>query len=352
MISLSRRKSRVVYIRDIPIGGFNPITVQSMTKTPTSNYPKVIEEIKEYEKAGCDMVRMTVNHEDAVSVIDKIKKEISIPLIADIHFDYRLALAAIEKGIDKIRINPGNIGKEEKIRDVLKKADDYGVPIRIGINAGSLEKDILRKYEYPTSDGMVESALRQIEICDKYNFKNVIMALKSSDVMMMIEANRKFVELSDIPLHLGVTEAGPLSTGIIKSSIGIGTLLSEGVGDTIRVSLTDSGVEEIHTGFKILKSLNLGGYGPNIVSCPTCGRLEVDLIPIVKKIEKAVEGSKKPLKIALMGCLVNGPGESKDADIGISCGKEYAVLYIKGESQGKIKENEIIKRLMEEIEKF
>ncbi len=333
-----KRNSRVVSVGSVAVGGGSPVSVQSMTKVPTSNWEDVVAQIHSYEEAGCQIVRVTSNTPEAADALKYIKNEIHIPLVADIHFDHKLALAAIDAGVDKIRLNPGNIGKEEKIRDVLNKANDSGIPIRIGINAGSLEKDILRKYHYPTAQGMVDSALRQVEICDKYNFQNLILALKSSDVMMMIEANRMIAQRTDFPLHLGVTEAGPHASGILKSAIGIGTLLAEGIGDTIRVSLTDSGEEEIKAGFGILKSLNLGTYGPNIISCPTCGRLEVDLIPIVMKVEKALEKVKKPVKVALMGCLVNGPGESRDADIGISCGKNYAVLYVKGKSLGKINE--------------
>ncbi len=342
----------MVFVGSVAVGGGSPVSVQSMTKVPTSNWKDVVAQIHSYEEAGCQIVRVTSNTPEAADALKKIKNEIHIPLVADIHFDHKLALAAIDAGVDKIRLNPGNISKEEKIRDVLNKANDSGIPIRIGINAGSLEKDVLRKYHYPTAQGMVDSAMRQVEICDKYNFQNLILALKSSDVMMMIEANRMIARMTNFPLHLGVTEAGPHSSGILKSAIGIGTLLAEGIGDTIRVSLTDSGEEEIKAGFGILKSLNLGTYGPNIISCPTCGRLEVDLIPIVRKVEKALEKVKKPVKVALMGCLVNGPGESKDADIGISCGSNYAVLYVKGKSLGKIREEDIEKRVLEEVEKF
>jgi len=347
-----KRNSKMVFVGSVAVGGGSPVSVQSMTKVPTSNWKDVVAQIHSYEEAGCQIVRVTSNTPEAADALKKIKNEIHIPLVADIHFDHKLALAAIDAGVDKIRLNPGNISKEEKIRDVLNKANDSGIPIRIGINAGSLEKDVLRKYHYPTAQGMVDSAMRQVEICDKYNFQNLILALKSSDVMMMIEANRMIARMTNFPLHLGVTEAGPHSSGILKSAIGIGTLLAEGIGDTIRVSLTDSGEEEIKAGFGILKSLNLGTYGPNIISCPTCGRLEVDLIPIVRKVEKALEKVKKPVKVALMGCLVNGPGESKDADIGISCGSNYAVLYVKGKSLGKIREEDIEKRVLEEVEKF
>ncbi|HNE20405.1 MAG TPA: flavodoxin-dependent (E)-4-hydroxy-3-methylbut-2-enyl-diphosphate synthase, partial [Turneriella sp.] len=279
----------------------------------------------------------------------KIKENIHIPLVADIHFQHKLALIAIKSGVDKIRINPGNIGNKDKVSEVLRACKDNGIPIRIGVNAGSLEKDILRKHGYPTSDGMVESALRHIEICNEHNFEDVIVSLKSSDVFMMMEAYRKLAKITDYPLHLGVTEAGTSWQGTIKSSIGIGGLLAEGIGDTIRVSLTTDGTEEIKVGREILRSLGLTSFGVTLVSCPTCGRLEVDLFRIAKEVEEAVAHIKTPLKVAVMGCLVNGPGESKEADIGISAGAGSAILYVKGESKGKIAEAEIVPRLLEEI---
>ncbi len=346
---IQRRKTKTVLVGDVPVGSSHPVPVQSMVKAPTTDIELVIRQILQYEEAGCQIVRVTANTEEAAYALKEIKNSIHIPLVADIHFNYKLALIAAESGVDKIRINPGNIGNSEKIRSVLDACNERQIPIRIGVNAGSLEKDILKKYGYPTSDGMVESALRHISICEENNFFDLIISLKSTDVYMMIDAYRKLAKLCDYPFHLGVTEAGTSFQGTIKSSIGIGALLSEGIGDTIRVSLTEDGAEEIRVGREILRSLELTSFGVTMVSCPTCGRLEVDLFKIANEIEEAVKKIKTPLKIAVMGCLVNGPGESKGADIGISAGKGSAVLYVKGESKGKISEKEIVPRLLEEI---
>jgi len=350
--SIQRRKTKTIYVGNLPVGSEHPISVQSMTKTPTADVKSTIKQILEYEKAGCQIVRATVNNEDAANALIQIKENIHIPLVADIHFQHKLALMAVKNGADKIRINPGNIGDKNKIKEVLSACNDKGIPIRIGVNSGSLEKDILKKYFYPCSQGMVESAIRHIEICEENNFSNLIIAMKSSDVFMMIDAYRKLKDKCDYPFHLGVTEAGTQFQGTIKSSIGIGTLLAEGIGDTIRVSLTDEGQQEIKVGREILRSLNLTSFGANIISCPTCGRLEVDLISIVNKIEKAVENIKKPIKIAVMGCVVNGPGEAQDADIGIAAGKNSAILYIKGKKSRTIKEENIVNELLEEISNF
>ncbi|MCX7633123.1 MAG: flavodoxin-dependent (E)-4-hydroxy-3-methylbut-2-enyl-diphosphate synthase [Turneriella sp.] len=347
--TIVRRKTRTVRVGNVFVGSGHPIPVQSMTKTKTADWRATVEQILRYEEAGCQIVRVTANDEEAALALKKIKQNIHIPLVADIHFQHKLALIALESGVDKIRINPGNIGNRQKIAEVLRACKDRGIPIRIGVNAGSLEKDILRKYGYPTSDGMVESALRHLEICAEHDFHDVVISLKSSDVFMMMEAYRKMAKLTDCPFHLGVTEAGTPWQGTIKSAIGIGGLLAEGIGDTIRVSLTGDGVEEIKVGREILRSLGLVSFGVTLVSCPTCGRLEVDLFRIVQEVEKAVAQVKTPLKVAVMGCLVNGPGESKEADIGISAGAGSAILYVKGESRGKIREEEIVPRLLEEI---
>jgi len=347
-----RRKSKTIYAGNLAIGGENLVSVQSMTKTPTADWQKTVDQILEYERAGCQIVRVTANSEDAARALEKIRSKINIPLVADIHFQHKLALIAAESGVDKIRINPGNIGDEKKIKEVLEACGKKKIPIRIGINAGSLEKDILKKHGFPTAEGMVESALRHIEICEKYDFDNLIISLKSSSVPMMISAYEMLAGKCDYPFHLGVTEAGTFFQGSIKNAIGIGSLLAKGIGDTIRVSLTGSGLEEIRVGREILRSLEIVNQGVTLVSCPTCGRLEVDLVSIAENIEKATAHIKKPIKIAVMGCLVNGPGEAKEADIGISSGKQSAILYVKGESKGKIKEEEIIPRLLEEIEKF
>ncbi|MDH5718844.1 MAG: flavodoxin-dependent (E)-4-hydroxy-3-methylbut-2-enyl-diphosphate synthase [Spirochaetia bacterium] len=347
-----KRKTKTIYVGKIPVGGGHPVSVQSMTKTPTADWQKTVDQIIEYEQAGCQIVRVTANSEEAAKALEKIKQKINIPLVADIHFQHKFALIAAESGVDKIRINPGNIGDEKNIKEVLGACKRKNIPIRIGINAGSLEKDILKKSGYPTADGMVESALRHIEICNKYDFDDLIISLKSSSVPMMISAYETLAEKCDYPFHLGVTEAGTFFQGSIKNAIGIGSLLSRGIGDTLRVSLTGSGLDEIRVGREILRSLEIVNQGVTLISCPTCGRLEVDLISIAEKIEKATAHIKKPIKLAVMGCLVNGPGEAKEADIGISSGKQSAILYVKGESKGKIKEEEIIPRLLEEIEKF
>lgn len=349
---IQRKKTRSVQIGNLSIGDGAPITVQSMTKTKTEDTEATIAQILKLEKAGCDIIRSTVNTPKAAEAIKEIKKATHIPLVADIHFDYRLALKAIENGVDKIRINPGNIGDEKKIKMVLNACKERNIPIRIGVNAGSLEKDIQEKYGYPTADGMVESALRHIQICENNNFENIIVSLKSSHTEMMIEAYRKLSALVDYPLHLGVTEAGTRFSGTIKSSIGIGTLLAEGIGDTIRVSLTEEPEEEIRVGKEILKALGIQNSGVTIVSCPTCGRLEVDLFSIVKKVEDELSQIQKPLRVAIMGCVVNGPGEAAGSDIGVACGKGRAILYKKGIKIASIKEEEILPRLMEEIKKF
>ncbi|RME89931.1 MAG: flavodoxin-dependent (E)-4-hydroxy-3-methylbut-2-enyl-diphosphate synthase [Candidatus Hydrogenedentota bacterium] len=349
---IQRRQTRTVYVGNVPVGSGHPIPVQSMTKVKTADTKAVIDQILRYEEAGCQIVRVTANTEEAAKALKEIKKNIHIPLVADIHFQYRFALMAVEAGVDKIRINPGNIGSAEKVKLVLDACKANNIPIRIGVNAGSLEKEFIRRDGYPTAKGMVDSALKHIRICEDNNFEDIIISLKSSDVTMMIEAYRMLAKQVDYPFHLGVTEAGTAFQGTIKSAIGIGTLLAEGIGDTIRVSLTEDGVEEIKVGREILRSLGLTSQGVTLVSCPTCGRLEVDLFKIAKEVEEAVSKIKTPLKVAVMGCIVNGPGEAKDADIGIAAGRESAVLYVKGESRGKISEEEIIPKLLEEIEKL
>lgn len=348
--TISRRETHKVWIKNVAIGGDSAISIQSMTKTQTADAKATVAQILEYQEAGCEIVRVTVNNEEAALALPQILSQVNIPVVADIHFDYRLALQAVRFGIDKIRMNPGNIGNEEKIKEVLTACKGEGIPIRIGVNSGSLEKDIQKKYGFPCSDAMVESALRHIAICDKHNFHDIVISLKSSDVYMMIEAYRKLAKHTNLPFHLGVTEAGSRFSGTIKSAIGIGGLLAEGIGDTIRVSLTDSGVEEVKVGREILKSLNLTGYGVNLVSCPTCGRLEVDMIPIVQQVEQAVSHIRTPIKVAIMGCLVNGPGEAKDADIGISCSRDNAIFYIDGKSRGTITVDEIVPSLLKEID--
>ncbi|MHA4988543.1 flavodoxin-dependent (E)-4-hydroxy-3-methylbut-2-enyl-diphosphate synthase [Cetobacterium somerae] len=344
------RDSKVIKVGNILIGGGNDIIIQSMTNTPTTDVEKTVNQIKKLQEEGCQLVRVTVNTEEAAKKIKEIKEKIDIPLVADIHFDYRLALLAIENGVDKLRINPGNIGSDEKVEIVVKKAMEKGVPIRIGVNSGSLEKTILEKYGKPTSDAMVESALYHMRLLEKFNFTNMIISLKSSNVKMMVEAYRKLAKLCNYPLHLGVTEAGTAFQGTVKSAIGIGSLLVDGIGDTIRVSLTEDPVEEIKVAKEILKVLELKEVGVEIVSCPTCGRTEIDLIGLAHQVEKEFEKVDKKIKIAVMGCVVNGPGEAKEADYGVAGGKGVGVLFKKGEIIKKVDEGDILRELKKLIE--
>lgn len=346
--------SRVVKVGNFLIGGGNPVVIQSMTNTTTSNVEATVAQIKKLESAGCQMVRMTINNEEAAKAIGEIKKRVNIPLCADIHFDYKLALLAIENGIDKLRINPGNIGSDENIKAVVEKAKERNIPIRIGVNSGSIEKHILEKYGKPTADGMVESAMYHINLLEKNGFEDIVISLKASNVKMMVDAYRKISKLVDYPLHLGVTEAGTAFQGTVKSAIGIGSLLVDGIGDTIRVSLTEDPVEEIKVAKEILKVLGLIDAGVEIVSCPTCGRTEIDLIGLAKKVEKEFENEKRKIKIAVMGCVVNGPGEAREADYGVAGGKGVGVLFKKGQVVKKVDESEILielkKLIMEDME--
>lgn len=343
--------SRKVKIGGVTIGGGEKIAVQSMTTKPTKNADECIAQINELHERGCDIVRVAVPDEESARAIEKIKENTKLPIVADIHFDYKLALICIENGIDKIRINPGNIGSEERAGMVAKAAREKKIPIRIGVNGGSLEKELLAKYGGATPEAMLESAKRHIEILNKYDFDDIVISLKASSVKKTIEAYRLASRELDYPLHLGVTEAGTSELGIVKSSIGIGSLLADGIGDTIRVSLTDNPIYEVDAGRNILKAL---GYydGIEVVSCPTCARCRINLIDIAKKVNEAVKNINKPLKVAVMGCVVNGPGEAKDADIGIAGGDGCAVMFKHGEIMGKIPENEVIDRLLAEIEKM
>lgn len=347
-----RRKTRQVNVGGVPIGGDAPISVQTMTKTKTSDIEATVKQIKEAADAGCDIIRVTVNDKEAAEAMPKIVMKSPIPIVADIHFNHIFALKAIDAGVAKVRINPGNIGSKDRIKQVLDAAKAKGIPIRIGVNSGSLEEDILNKYGYPTAEALYESAMRHVEICDEFNFRDVVISVKSTDVKLMIEANRLIAQKTDIPLHLGVTEAGPTKTGTIKSAVGIGTLLAEGIGDTIRVSLTDDPVKEIEVGKEILRSLSLASRNIELIACPTCGRLEVDLFSIVRSLEEKLAHEKKPVKIAILGCVVNGPGEASEADIGIAAGKGVAILYRKGVMIKKIKEEEIVSTLLEEVKNF
>ena len=301
---IKRRKTREVKVGNLIVGGEHAVTVQSMTTTKTHDIKATLKEVERLEEAGCQIIRITVPDQPAADALYEIKKKMNVPLVADIHFNYRMALEAVDAGADKIRINPGNIGGKNKVKEVLDKVSSAGLPIRIGVNAGSLEKDLIEKYGFPTPEAMVESAKRHIDICQEHNFNDIIVSLKASDVNLMMSSYELFSKKYDYPLHLGVTEAGPTKSGTIKSSVGIGALLAKGIGDTIRVSLTDDPVEEVHVGFEILKSLGLASKGVTIVACPTCGRLEVDLFKIAGEMEEKLKDVKTPMTVALMGCLL------------------------------------------------
>lgn len=347
-----RRNSVVIKVGNVAIGGQSPISVQSMTNTDTRDIIKTVEQIKELTAVGCEIIRVAVPDMEAAAAITEIKEKISIPLIADIHFDYRLALQAMENGVDGLRINPGNIGSDLKVQRVVEMAKAKAIPIRIGVNAGSLEKSLLEKYGHPTAEAMAESALKHISILEKLNFRQIKVSLKASNIPLMIKAYQILGEKVDYPLHVGVTEAGTVQGGTIKSSVGIGALLAQGIGDTLRVSLTGHPVHEVKVGFEILKALGLRKRGAEIISCPTCGRTKIDLIPLAEAVEKYLEKVDKPIKVAVMGCVVNGPGEAREADIGIAGGKGEGLIFKKGEVIRKVKEEELLTTLLEEIEKL
>ncbi|AEE91408.1 1-hydroxy-2-methyl-2-(E)-butenyl 4-diphosphate synthase [Tepidanaerobacter acetatoxydans Re1] len=344
-----RRKSKKIMVSNVGIGGDSSISVQSMTNTKTYDVKSTIQQIHALEEYGCDIIRVAVPDQESAEAISKIKRQIHIPLVADIQFDYRLAIESIRQGADAIRINPGNIGDAERVREIVQLAKAYQIPIRIGVNSGSIEKDLLHKYGKPTPEAMVESALRHIEILENMNFSDIVVSLKSSDVLSNILAYKMMALKVDYPLHLGITEAGTLINGTVKSSVGLGILLYEGIGDTIRVSLTGEPSDEVKVGIEILKSLNLREGGINLISCPTCGRTEVDLISIAKEIEEKLANVKKPLKVAVMGCIVNGPGEAKEADIGIAGGKKKVAIFKKGEIIKTVSEEDAVSELIREI---
>lgn len=345
-------KSRKIYIGGVSVGGDSPIRVQSMTNTDTKDVRATVRQIKELEEVGCELVRVAVVDKEAVKKLSLIKKQINIPLIADIHFDYRLALRAIEEGVDGLRLNPGNIGGEEKVDKVVEKAKIHQVPIRIGVNAGSLEKDLLQKYG-PTPEAMVQSALRHIRLLEARDFRDIKVSLKASSVLKTIRAYELLAKKVDYPLHIGITEAGTFWRGTVKSSVGLGILLYKGLGDTLRVSLTDSPVKEVQVAWEILRALELRARGPEIISCPTCGRTEIDLISLAKEVEEALKGVQEVFTVAVMGCVVNGPGEAKEADIGIAGGKDLGIIFVKGKVKKKVKGKEnLLKSFLEEVDKF
>lgn len=345
------KTTRVVKIGDRVIGGGNPVLIQSMTNTKTEDVVSTTAQIKELEKAGCDIIRCAVPTMDAALAFKEIKKEINIPLVADIHFDYRLAIAAMENGADKIRINPGNIGSEEKLRAVIDVAKKYQVPIRVGVNSGSLEKEILEKYGKVTSEALVESALNNAKLIEDMDYHNLVISIKSSNVMECIKAHELIAVRTNIPLHIGITESGSLISGNIKSSVGLGVILYQGIGDTIRVSLTGNPVEEIKSAKMILKALGLRKGGAEIVSCPTCGRTDIDLIGLEEKVNKLLEDYMElDIKVAVMGCVVNGPGEAREADLGICGGKNAGLIIKKGEVIKRLPESELLAGLKEELD--
>ena len=349
---MMRKNKRVVDIGGVKIGGDNPVAIQSMCNTDTRDVKSTTEQIFKLEDAGCEIIRVAVPDKEAAEAIKGIKKAIHIPLVADIHFDYRLALECMKNGIDKVRINPGNIGSIDRVKKVVDMAKEYGVPIRIGVNGGSLEKTILEKYGAPTADALVESAMGHVKILEDLDFDNIVVSIKNSNVPVMIDAYRKFSEISDIPLHIGVTEAGTLRGGTIKSAVGIGALLSEGLGDTMRVSLTADPVEEIYAAYSIQQVLGLRQSKVEFVSCPTCGRTQIDLIKIAGEVEKRLMSVDKKIKVAVMGCAVNGPGEAREADIGIAGGNGQGLIFKNGEIVRKVDEDRLVDELMKEIEKM
>lgn len=346
------KNSKVVDVGGVKMGGDNPVRIQSMTNTKTEDVKATVAQILRLEEAGCELVRCTVPTMEAAHALKEIKKQIHIPLIADIHFDYKLAIAAIENGADKIRINPGNIGSNEKVKAVVDAAKKANIPIRIGVNSGSLEKDKIEKYGGVTAEGITESALEKIKLIEDMGYDNLVVSIKSSDVLMSIKAHELIAKSTKHPIHVGITEAGTVWAGNIKSAIGIGIILHEGIGDTIRVSLTGDPVEEIYSAKLILKTLGLRKDGVTVVSCPTCGRTNVDLISLANKVEEMVKDIDKPIKVAVMGCVVNGPGEAREADLGIAGGIGEGLLFKKGEIIKKVPEEDLLKELKAELDKL
>ena len=349
---MERRKSRTIAIGQVTIGGENPVAVQSMTNTKTENIPATVDQIHRLTDRGCEIIRCAVPTLEAAQALKEIRKQIAIPLVADIHFDYRLALAALESGVDALRLNPWNIGGRDRVQKVVEAARQRQVPIRIGVNAGSLPKDLLEKYGHPTAEALVEAAWRHIHILEEMDYNNIVISLKAHDVPLTLAAYRLMARECDYPLHVGITEAGTIRSGLIKSAVGIGTLLAEGIGDTIRVSLTGDPLAEIDAGFEILKSLGLRQHGPTLVSCPTCGRTCWSLEKVAKEVEARLAEIPEPITVAVMGCVVNGPGEAREADVGIAGGKGEGLLFRKGQILRKVPEARLVEELFEEIQKI
>ena len=351
-MNIQRRKTRSIFVGDVPVGNGAPISVQSMTSTDTRNRAATVRQIRRLEQVGCEIIRIGVPDLEAAHSLGLIKGRIKLPLVADIHFDHRLALEAIRQGVDGLRLNPGNIGSSAKVREVTKAASDRGIPIRIGVNSGSLEKRLLQKYSGASPIAMVESALSHVALLEKAGFHQIKISLKASDVMRTVDAYRILAQRVDYPLHVGITEAGTLLPGAVKSTLGIGLLLAEGIGDTIRVSLTARPEEEIRAALTILRSLGLRHRGVDLVSCPTCSRTEIDLIGLAHRVEKALARVQTPLKVAVMGCVVNGPGEAREADIGIAGGKGRGIIFKRGKSIGTYDEKDLLPALLAEIRKM
>lgn len=347
-----RKRTKNFYYGNVGIGSDFPVTVQSMTNTDTRDINKTVLQIKSLEGVGCDIIRIAVPDMEAALALKEIKTKVNIPIIADIHFDYRLALESIENGVDGLRINPGNIGNTHRVKQIVEKCKEKDIPIRIGVNSGSIKKEFLNKYNGVNVDSMVESAMEHVRILESMDFKKIVLSVKSTDIDMTIKCYEKLTELVDYPLHIGITESGSIWKGTIKSSIGIGALLSKGIGDTIRVSLTGSPVEEVKVGKQILRSLGLLNDKIEVISCPTCGRTRIDLEGIVREVEEKIDNIDKPIKVAIMGCEVNGPGEAKEADIGIAGGNGLGLIFKKGKIIKKVKEEELINELVKEINKL
>jgi (E)-4-hydroxy-3-methylbut-2-enyl-diphosphate synthase len=350
--SINRKKTRQITLGTVKIGGTAPVAVQSMCNTDTRDSAKTLEQISHLEQAGCEIVRLAVPDEEAALSLGRIRKGTAMPLVADIHFDYRLAIEAVKQGVDGLRINPGNIGGRDKVAEVVRACKDKGVPIRIGVNAGSLEKHLLEKYQHPAPEAIVESAFGHIRILEDLDFTNLKVSLKASDVLTTVSAYRLFSEQSNYPLHIGISEAGTLFSGTIKSSVGLGILLAEGIGDTVRVSLTADPVEEVRVAYEILKSLKIRQRGVNIISCPTCGRTEIDIIGLAQEVEKRLSHIKEPITVAVMGCVVNGPGEAREAHVGIAGGKGVGLLFKYGDIVKKLTEEELADALVREVEEI